>query len=34
MEEILKSKKYLLLALPVVAVFSLIAASCGDDDGG
>ena len=31
---ILKSKKYLLLVLPIIAVFSLIAASCGDDDGG
>ena len=31
---ILKSKKYFLLVLPIIAVFSLIAASCGDDDGG
>ena len=34
MEEILKSKKFLLLILPIVAVFSMVAASCGDDDGG
>ena len=31
---ILISKKYFLLVLPIIAVFSLIAASCGDDDGG
>ncbi|MEC7715773.1 MAG: FEA1-related lipoprotein [Actinomycetota bacterium] len=30
----MKSKKYFLLVLPIIAVFSLIAASCGDDDGG
>ena len=31
---ILRSKKYFLLVLPIIAVFSLVAASCGDDDGG
>ena len=30
----MKSKKFLLLVLPIIAVFSMVAASCGDDDGG
>ena len=34
MEETLKSKNFLLLVVPIVAVFSMVAASCGDDDGG